>query len=45
MVEATEKKQTKQKRLGAKRQHGYCEVLLCRGFNTFKKMIFLERIF
>lgn len=45
MVEAAEKKQTKQNRLGAKRQHGFCEVLFCSGFNTFKKKIFLEKIF
>lgn len=45
MVEAAEKKQAKQNRLGAKRQHGFCEVLFCSGFNTFKKKIFLERIF
>lgn len=45
MVESAEKKQAKQNRLGAKRQHGFCEVLFCSGFNTFKKKIFLERIF
>ena len=40
MVEAAEKKQAKQNRLGAKRQHGFCEVLFCSGFNTFKKDFF-----
>ena len=44
MVEAAEKKQAKQKRLGAKRQHGFCEVLFCSGFNTFKRD-FLEDFF
>lgn len=44
MVEAAEKKQAKQNRLGAKRQHGFCEVLFCSGFNTFKRD-FLEDFF
>ena len=42
MVEAAKKKQAKQNRLGAKRQHGLCEVLFCSGFNTFKKDFFRE---
>ena len=45
MVEAAEKMQAKQNRLGAKRQHGLWAEFFCSGFNTFKKMIFLERIF
>lgn len=44
MVEAAKKKQAKQNRLGAKRQHGFCEVLFCSGFNTFKRD-FLEDFF
>lgn len=39
MVEAAEKKQTKQKRLGAKRQHGlWAEFFFCSGLKIKKQV-------